>query len=331
MKQIGYWLLICCLFIALMVLIGGLTRLTESGLSITNWQPFSGVIPPLSDNTWQQEFSKYQTSPEYLKKNFGMSIDEFKGIFWLEYIHRLIARLVGVVFFIPLMYFFIKKELTLKESSKLFGIFALGGMQGFIGWFMVQSGLKDAPHVNHLWLAFHLITAFFIYALIFWQSLKYLGVENSHNYTIPSPKPLLLLVLLQIIFGAFVAGTHAGLMYNTFPDMDGALVPSGLFVMSPWYLNFIQNATMIQFTHRILAYAVVIYIFIFWSIARKNTLTTHIKYAINSLPIIAIIQLLLGILTIIHAVPIPLASLHQVFALVLFTNVILIEYRFASC
>lgn len=337
-RQIIIWLLACCFFIFLMVTLGGLTRLTESGLSITEWKPVSGIIPPLSEAKWQEEFSLYQQSPEYKYKNLGMNLEEFKGIFWLEFIHRLVGRTTGFVFLLPLIYFFVSKRIETKMAAKLLGIFALGGMQGLVGWFMVKSGLKDQPFVSHYWLAFHLCMAFIIYGLILWNALSLIK-KNHTSKPIKQlkNKPLwilyfsacifLAIIMIQVIFGAFVAGMHAGLFFNTFPDMDGQFIPPGLFILSPWLINFIENATTIQFTHRIIAYFVTLYSIIFCLISYSFTLTKALRHAITLLPVVVLMQVGLGVTTLLLHIPVSFASLHQVFALVLFTVVIFVIYE----
>lgn len=324
-RPVAIWLFICCFFIFLMVGIGGLTRLTESGLSITQWKPVSGTLPPFSENAWQEEFSHYQKSPEYLKKNIGMSLEEFKGIFWLEFIHRLVGRITGFVFLLPFIYFLAKGRIGRNLALNLGGVFALGGMQGVVGWYMVKSGLQDAPHVSHLWLAFHLGMAFIIYGLILWAGLALLDKKRESAPLVEAGLLknmalfLPILIFIQVILGAFVAGMHAGLIFNTFPDMNGQFIPDGLFIMSPLPLNFLENATTIQFTHRIIAYFVTVYILIFCLFSRKFNLTNTSRYAIWMLAIIVVMQVTLGILTLLLHVPIALASLHQMVALVLFT------------
>lgn len=318
-----------------MVAIGGLTRLTESGLSITEWKPVHGIVPPFSEGAWEEEFSKYKLSPEYLKKNMGMSLEEFKGIFWLEFVHRLVGRITGFIFLLPLIYFLSTKQISKNLGLKLFGIFALGGFQGVVGWYMVKSGLQDAPHVSQYWLAFHLGMAFLIYGFTFQAALnieknkvveKSTSGERFHPLLILS-NLILLLVFIQVMLGALVAGMHAGLIYNTFPDMDGKFVPSGLMVMLPWYINFFENATTVQFTHRISAYLITLLIITLWVSSLKFNLTNKLRYAISFLPIVVVVQITLGVFTLLHNVPVVLASLHQVFALVLFSLVIFINNK----
>lgn len=335
LNPVAIWLFACCFFIFSMVAIGGVTRLTGSGLSITQWKPVSGIIPPFTETHWQEEFAHYQLSPEYLKKNIGMSLEEFKGIFWLEFIHRLVGRLTGFVFLLPFIYFLATKQISGKLALRLGGIFALGGLQGVVGWFMVKSGLQSDPHVSPLWLAFHLCMALTIYGLVLNMGYGLWTMSKGKEYAAAPPLTpsslalfssfLIATAFLQIFLGALVAGMHAGLMYNTFPLMDGQFAPSGMFIMNPWYINFFENATTVQFTHRMGAYLLTMLIIIFWAYSRKFSLTNKLKRAIALLPIAVAVQFSLGVLTLLHQVPVALASLHQVFAVVLFSLVIYIR------
>ncbi len=329
-RTIAVWLFVCCVMIALMVLVGGLTRLTESGLSITEWKPVSGVVPPMHEQAWLKEFQLYQQSPEYEHKNFGMTLDEFKGIFWLEFIHRLLGRLTGFVFFIPFVFFLYKKKLEKPLTLKLLGILLLGGTQGLVGWLMVKSGLRDNPFVSPVWLSTHLGVAFFIFAAIFWLGLsKWYGVtyrSEGKNLLRRMAWVVIIAVYLQILLGGMVAGSDAGLVYNTWPDMNGKIIPDGLAVMQPWYANLLQNVTMIQFNHRMGAYIVSLLVagFAFY-LLKKGREAFH-KPAIMLLSVLAL-QMMLGIKTLLYAVPILLASAHQMVALLLFSVAIFILYR----
>lgn len=337
-QKVAIWLFACCLMIALMVLIGGLTRLTHSGLSMTRWHPVSGIIPPHTEAAWQQEFAHYKQSPEYKQHNFGMSLQDFKGIFWLEFIHRLLGRLTGFVFFVPFIIFLVKKQIDPPLIKKLAGIFLLGAAQGVVGWLMVSSGLKDNPYVSPVWLSFHLCTAFLIYAFIFLLGLSEWkrGRELS-----PSPNPVglkrfslltLLMVYMQVLLGGLVAGNKAGLVYNTFPDMNGQYIPDGLWVVQPWYANFIQNVTTIQFDHRMGAYMVALLTVILAVLLLRKPYKALHKAAMVLIAVVAL-QITLGIKTLLFSVPVGLASAHQVMALVLFSTVLFIVhglYRPAS-
>lgn len=321
-KQIKIWLLICCFMIFIMVVIGGLTRLTNSGLSMTRWEPVTGFIPPFNETAWQEEFDSYKQSPEYEHINYGMDLHEFKEIFWLEFIHRVFGRLTGFVFLIPLIYFIIKGAIDKKFAMKLGGVFVLGGLQGLIGWLMVSSGLKDVPYVSHYWLAFHLFTAFFIFTLIFLLALSLDKNEASRNisrgfklYSLFIP----VIILIQVVFGAFVAGLDAGLVYNTFPLMDGKIIPDEIFMMTPWYANFLENIPAIQWLHRMFAFFVTGNILIFWALSRKYDLNYSATCAIKLLVVFVAVQFGLGVLTLIYSVPVLLASAHQAMAMVLYT------------
>lgn len=314
--------------IATMVLVGGLTRLTESGLSIVEWKPVTGAIPPLHAEAWQDEFTKYQQTPEYIKKNSSMTLAEFKAIFLWEYTHRLIGRLVGFVFFLPFVYFLLKRRISRRYAWQFTGIFLLGGLQGVIGWYMVKSGLVDRPDVSQYRLTLHLGTAFLLYALIFWTALTLL---NTAKERLPLPgwfKGMALLlpimVFIQVLSGGFVAGLDAGLVYNTFPSMNGMFAPPELFSLNPWYKNLLENVTTVQFNHRIWAILTASATVGFWGITQylpslKSGLTLRQKNLINALLMVLVLQFSLGVATLLHAVPLTLASLHQMGALVLFT------------
>lgn len=334
-KTIAYWLFFCCFMIALMVLVGGLTRLTESGLSIVKWQPISGAIPPLSENDWQEAFTQYQQTPEYQKKNIGMELTEFKSIFLWEYTHRLLGRSVGVVFLLPFLYFLATRRISRRYAKHFSLIFLLGGLQGGIGWYMVKSGLVDRPDVSQYRLTLHLGTAFLLYALILWTALTLLRVgvysDTVKKAIIPREKGALpnlaiaitFMVAIQVLSGGFVAGLDAGLIYNTFPSMNGAYIPAGLGAMQPWYLNPFENITMVQFNHRLWAMLTSLVIISFWLFIQKNKekliLTLSERNLVHGLIIMLVIQFSLGVATLLHAVPIALASLHQMGALALFT------------
>jgi cytochrome c oxidase assembly protein subunit 15 len=326
-KQIASWLFLCCFMVVLMVMIGGLTRLTGSGLSMTGWEPVTAWLPPIGDAAWQQEFARYQTSPQYLKINIGMSVEEFKGIFWLEYVHRLIGRIAGVIFLLPLLYFAYKRAIDKPLLLRFSSIFVLGGVQGVIGWLMVSSGLQNEPHVSQYWLAFHLSTAFILFAILFIIALgRYYKSQTSYlsdNYVNvyklqPFAIAVTILIFAQIIMGAFVAGLHAGLIYNTFPLMDGKWIPEGLFPFTPLHENLFEDIKTVQFIHRTLAYLVCGSIILLWEKAKKLP-KSRFKSATNALLAMVFVQFSLGVLTLLHAVPTPLASMHQIGALVLFT------------
>ncbi len=287
-----------------------------------DWRPLTGAIPPITDADWQAELDKYRTSPQYEKINKGISVEEFKGIFWLEYLHRLLARGLGFAFLLPFVYFAAKRAFSKPFAFKLLGIFALGGLQGLVGWLMVKSGLQNDPWVNPAKLSFHLGLAFVIFSLIFWVALS---VRNQHK---PMPHyihiPLLygaavfisVMVFIQVVLGALVAGNDAGMSYNTFPLMDGKFIPDGLWSLSPALHNFIHNVTMVQYNHRIMAYvlSVAVIAFCIYGVRKQPQFST-LFYAIFAC---LVAQFLLGVVTLILVVPISFAVLHQANALILF-------------
>ncbi len=264
-KALIIWLIACLLLVTCMVLVGGYTRLSGSGLSITEWKPIHGSIPPLSAVEWEEEFAAYRESPQYIKVNHGMTLDEFKGIFWPEFLHRLLGRIIGLAFFLPFLFFLARGNLSRRMSFRLLGIFALGGLQGLIGWLMVKSGLVDNPQVSPYRLALHLGTAFFIFALIYWTILDILAPWEQHPRDIPTKtvvyfKVWMGFLIAQIILGALVAGMRAGLVYNTWPTMNGQWIPE----------NLMHDAvTLVQFSHRTLA-LLLIFSFAFWWYSQRK-------------------------------------------------------------
>ena len=327
-KPVIIWLLIGCLLVYLMVLLGGITRLTHSGLSITEWKVIMGTLPPLNEDQWQLTFEKYQQSPEFKIVNNHYTLAEFKSIFWWEYLHRLLGRIIGLVFLIPFIYFLLKKKLDKKVTKNLVVIFLLGGLQGFLGWFMVKSGLVKNPDVSHYRLAAHLITAFAVFGYIFWVvlNLVYPPEKNISTNTVNSirkiSKWLFAVVILQIIYGAFVAGLNAGLIYNTFPKMGTEWIPESVTALNPFWKNFIEGLAGVQFTHRYLAYTIVVLVFTIWYKGTKITLTERQQQAITLLVMIVLIQFLLGMFTLLYSVPLVLGVLHQTGAFVLFSSAI---------
>jgi cytochrome c oxidase assembly protein subunit 15 len=327
--MIALWLFACAFLVFLMVAVGGVTRLTESGLSIVEWKPVSGALPPLSESAWQKEFGAYQTSPEYLKKNSGMGLQEFKGIFWLEYLHRLLGRLVGIVFMLPYLFFLFKGAFTRRQAWGYAGILLLGGLQGVVGWYMVKSGLVDNPRVSPYRLMAHLGMALLLFALLFIQAHRVRKPEWLRNPVFGETGPaerryfrfsLLItgLMVLQILLGALVAGNHAGLVYNTFPTMDGQIVPDGLMARQPATVNFFENPTLVQFDHRIGAYLLTFFIvFFWWKLRRVVKISFATRLASNLLIYFVFVQFLLGVFTLLYHVPVTLASLHQINAIML--------------
>lgn len=331
-RQIAVWLLICCALVFLMIVVGGVTRLTHSGLSIVEWQPIVGTLPPLDQEQWQEVFQKYQQTPEYREVNAGMSLDEFKRIFWWEYAHRLLGRIIGLVFLAPFLYFLARGKIDRALVPRLAGIFLLGGLQGAVGWYMVKSGLVDDPRVSQYRLAAHLGLAFLIYAAMLWTALGLL-FPRSELQNDPGGRSLRRLswgvtgvIFIMVLTGAFVAGIKAGFAYNTFPLMNGHWIPPELFLLEPWYLNFFSNMATVQFNHRLIAWLLAVLIPLFWLRSRRLSLSPRARRACALLLIMLAIQITLGITTLVHVVPLPLAAAHQAGAVLLFTAALWVNY-----
>ena len=319
-RAIAAWLFVCCALVFAMVVVGGVTRLTHSGLSITEWQPIIGTLPPLGHAQWNEAFAKYQATPEYLQVNRGMTLEAFKGIFWWEYVHRLVGRAIGVVFLAPLLWFLVRRRIPSGLAPKLFVIFALGGLQGALGWFMVQSGLVDDPRVSHLRLTGHLGLAFVIFGAMFWTALSLIRAPaGDRARQAPLRRfayALTALVFVMVLAGGLVAGLRAGFAYNTFPLMNGAIVPPEIMMIDPWYMNFVNNMATVQFDHRAIAWVLAVLVPVFWWRARGAS--TPVRTAAHILLAALVLQIALGIATLLLAVPLPLAAAHQAGAMLLF-------------
>ena len=310
-NQLSIWLIVMFCIISFMIIVGGLTRLTDSGLSITEWELFRGFIPPISKSDWENYFSLYKQIPEYKLQNFNMNITEFKIIFWWEWVHRFLGRLIGLTFFIPLIYFAFKKGL--KETKSLIFIFLLICFQGFLGWFMVKSGLINRVDVSHFRLSMHLTTAFVILSLILWQILKCknLSINESHFIKYNLPLIFLLIIFLQIIFGAFVSGMDAGKIYNSWPLMGNSYFPDDNNIINLFKLSAFNDPSLVQFIHRNLAYIIVIfYLFIVYKIYKAKMFGLY--KSVNVLGILLIFQIILGIVTVLYGAQIYIASVHQI-------------------
>ena len=331
-RRVALWLFAVAGLVVAMVLVGGLTRLTDSGLSITEWRPVTGALPPLSDTAWEVEFGKYREIPEYALVNKGMSLAEFKVIYYWEWGHRLLGRIVGLVFLLPFLGFLVTRQFDRRTAILCLGLFALGGLQGFVGWFMVQSGLTARVDVSQYRLALHLGLAVAIFAALYWTGLG-LWKRSSEAAFEPAPMVtpeiapkrwgqagLLLagLIYLQIVLGAFVAGLDAGLASSTWPLMNGALVPSGLWELQPWWRNPFENPLTAQFAHRLAAYIVAASALVLWLRACQVGLAAPFRKSLGYLVWAVCAQVFLGIATVLAAVPIWLAALHQLGALALF-------------
>jgi heme a synthase len=318
-RQIATWLLVCCAILFSLIVLGGVTRLTGSGLSITDWRPVTGALPPLSEQAWQQEFDLYRASPEYQQVNRGMSLDEFKVIYGYEWAHRLLARLLGLAFAIPLAWFWLRGRIPPRLRWPLLGILGLGMLQGYMGWFMVKSGLVDIPRVSPYRLGAHLGLALLIYASMFWLALGLLRPARAQASARVSGglRPLLLLVAVTIMSGAFVAGLKAGLVYNTFPLMAGQWVPDGLLHLEPAWRNWFENPATVQFTHRLLGIGTLVAVLLLWLRAWRLPLEGAQRLAFHGLAVAAIVQATLGIKTLLMYVPVSLGAAHQGGAVVL--------------
>jgi cytochrome c oxidase assembly protein subunit 15 len=316
------WLFVVAALVCIMVSIGGATRLTGSGLSITEWQPIMGAIPPLTDAAWQEAFDKYRQIPQYQHVNKGMSLSAFKFIFWWEWSHRFLARLVGVVFFVPFVFFLATGRITRALAPKLGAVFLLGGLQGFIGWYMVSSGLSGRVDVSQYRLALHLSLAVLILGAVLWIAM---GLRDPAQRRWSEPLPgyrmaqvILALLFLQVIAGAFVAGMKAGAGYNTWPLMDGRLIPEGLFALHPRWANLFENALTVQFNHRLLAY--ILFVLVAWQVWRVVQRNEHGSAQTSAMALLfaVLAQIGLGIWTLLARVPIELGLAHQAGAVAVF-------------
>ena len=368
-RAMGWWLLFCCGMIFVMVVIGGITRLTLSGLSITEWQPVTGILPPLSDAAWLAEFEKYQSIPQYRLLNYGMTLAEFKTIYFWEYLHRLWGRLIGFAYALPLVYFLIRRQVPRRLVVPLSGIFLLGFAQGALGWYMVQSGLADRVSVSQYRLVAHLALALAIYGATLWIALGILsragakpspapreradrsrqravgegaanesgirpltsalapgGGEGTFSWWRRAAEAIIGLVALTIVAGGFVAGLHAGLTYNTFPLMDGSLVPSGYTQLQPFILNWFENVAAVQFNHRLLATTTVAAVLGLWWAGWRAGLPRPAQPALHALFVAVLVQFALGVATLLLVVPVPLGTAHQAGAVLLLTAAIVFRH-----
>ncbi|KPK12674.1 MAG: heme A synthase [Acidithiobacillales bacterium SG8_45] len=334
-RAIAIWLFVVAALIFSMVVLGGVTRLTRSGLSMVEWAPIMGVVPPITEAQWQETFDKYKQFPEYQKINKGMSVHEFKSIFWFEYSHRLLGRTIGLAFLIPFIFFVVRKQIEKQDVPKYLLMFVLGGLQGLLGWYMVKSGLVNRPHVSQYRLTAHLVAAIAIYSYILWVAWGLIVPKRDAEATrLRSLRNLGIgltgLIILMIVSGGFVAGTKAGLAYNTFPTMNGYWVPEGLYAMQPWWLNWFENATTIQFNHRLIAWILILAVPAYWFHARRHAPDEATRLALHLLLAMLAIQVVLGITTLLHAVPVALGAAHQAGALLLLTTVLYVVRRLTN-
>jgi len=307
-RIVAAWLFLCAALAFAIVLVGGMTRLTRSGLSIVEWQPLIGILPPLSPEEWEALFAKYRETPEFRQVNFNMTLEGFKSIFWWEYTHRLLARVIGLVYVVPLLFFQWRKMLDRSLAVKLWAVFMLGALQGVLGWVMVQSGLIDDPKVSPLRLTAHLGLALAIFALELWIALQLVSPRVSPFEKLPLA--LAYLIFAMALSGAMVAGLRAGYAYNTFPLMNGELVPPELLKLDPWWHNFLYNTATVQFVHRAFFWLIALLVLLAWWPARHRA-ASHV------LLVVFAAQAALGISTLLLGVPVPLAVSHQSGAVVL--------------
>ncbi|MEQ8166334.1 MAG: COX15/CtaA family protein [Alphaproteobacteria bacterium] len=338
-RGLAGWMFTLAAMVFIMVVVGGITRLTESGLSIVDWRPFTGLFPPMNEGEWQRVFEAYQAYPEFQKVNREMTLAAFKGIFWWEYIHRLWGRLIGVVFLLPFIYFLASGTLRGPAAWRTSLAFVLGGAQAGLGWFMVKSGLADDPRVSPYRLAAHLGLAVIIYGYLLWLALafrdQYRAPIRLHTrapaWTRRAAGLLLAWVFLVILSGAFVAGLDAGLAYNTFPLMGGEWVPPDLFHLTPAWRNFFENVTLVQFDHRLLGtltlFLTIALALAVWRAARQQLIPAPALAGFHVMAGVAALQVILGVATLLAYVPVSLGALHQANALVLFTLALWTRYR----
>ena len=328
-NSIMLWLITLTIMVFLIIIIGGLTRLTDSGLSMVDWQPILGTIPPLNNNQWQEVFNGYKLTPEFLYVNKNMTLDEFKYIFWWEWFHRFFARLIGLVFIIPFIYFLIKKNLNSFFYKRFSIIFSLGLFQALVGWWMVKSGLSDDPFVSPYRLTFHLTNAVIIYALLLWTSVEYFHLKSTNFISIRSKNVLILisiiLVFVTILSGGFMAGSHAGQSFNTYPLMNGKIIPEDIYLEDLGFLNMFENTVTINFNHRWIATITFIYTFSFFSYLIFKKVINLSNQIIISVLLILTLQFLLGIMALLSNVSIYYGSLHQTNSIALL-SILLVAY-----
>ena len=323
-NQLSLWLITMFWIIAIMIVVGGLTRLTDSGLSITEWQLFSGILPPLNNNDWIMYFNLYKKIPEYELQNYNMTLQEFKIIFWWEWGHRFLGRVIGISFLIPLVYFSFKIEFY--KLLNLYLIFFLICFQGFVGWYMVSSGLVDRVDVSHFRLSIHLLIAFLILSLIFWNYLKTKIINNNtRRISVFLPLIFLILVFIQIVVGAFVSGMDAGKIYNSWPLMGNTYFPNDNDFKDLFKLSAFSDPSLVQFMHRNLAYLIMFFYFLIFFKIYKNKIYDLYK-SINILGIFIILQIILGIYTVIYGAQLYIAAMHQLSSIFLVSSCIYFFY-----
>ena len=331
---LAIWLFVVIAMVFVMVVLGGVTRLSHSGLSMVEWKPVTGWLPPLSEAAWMEVFDKYKLSPEFQKVNKHMELDGFKSIFWLEFLHRLWGRLIGVAFFVPFMVFFVRGWVSWGLAPKLALMFVLGGLQGVMGWYMVKSGLVDRPDVSQYRLTAHFSLALIIIGTIEWVALGLLFPKRFGATGKASLGRFSVIIgvwaFVTALSGGFVAGLDAGFAYNTFPLMDGVFLPPDLYQLSPLYLNLFEDVTSVQFNHRLLAEALFVLVAIMWLKARRLELSPRRRLAVNCLGAVVLVQVALGITTLLLVIPMALAAAHQAGAVIVFMTALWMAREFTE-
>lgn len=333
-RQIRLWYLSGAGLVFIILVVGGITRLTGSGLSMTDWKPIMGSIPPITETQWEEAFDQYKQFPEYKEKNSGMSLADFQFIFFWEYLHRMLGRLLGVVFLVPFAWFLVRRTFDRKQFLRSVLLLSLGLGQGLMGWYMVQSGLIDIPEVSHFRLAAHLLLAFIIFGCCTWFALDLSGRKQKPSAGGGELKIwlnlFLILLLIQVTWGAFTAGLNAGYIYNTFPKMHQFWIPPEIFVLEPAILNFFQNISAVQWTHRLLATVLGVMVIATWARSlRLNVNDTEKKWIFILLGVV-LMQYAIGVFTLLYYVPTWLGVLHQAMAMVLFGAALVTRHRFKN-
>jgi len=323
---LGGWLLFCAVVVYLMIVVGGITRLTQSGLSMVEWKPIMGILPPFGEAQWMAVFDKYKQSPEYLKINAGMTLEGFKRIFYWEYGHRVLGRIIAIIYFVPLVYFLLRGMVPRQWYTRLFGLFVLGGLQGLMGWYMVKSGLVDVPHVSQYRLTAHLGLALVIFAYMLWFAMDFLRGDSKASHAskryLRATALVVVVVFLMMLSGGFVAGTKAGFIINTFPTMNGHWIPQGGLSLQPEWRNLFENPVMVQFIHRGFAVLVVLAVLSSFWVATNQRFRT-----MNALVVLVmIVQVCLGISALVMRVPVSLGAAHQAGAVALLAAALLVAH-----
>jgi cytochrome c oxidase assembly protein subunit 15 len=329
-RRVAIWLFVCAALVYAILIVGGITRLTHSGLSIVEWQPLIGALPPLSDTAWAKLFDQYRATPEFRLVNFDLTLEGFKAIFWWEYAHRLMGRLVGLVFLLPLLWFIGSRMISRNLAWRLAGIFGLGALQGALGWYMVASGLVDNPRVSPFRLTAHLGLALLIIGVMLWTAW---GLWTGPGERRPVPafaRVTVAVVFVMALTGGLVAGTRAGFAYNTFPLMGGVILPPDLMRISPWYLNFVYNLTTVQFVHRAIAWTLIVLVPVLWWWIRRTVPAPQARRQSDVMLGVLALQVTLGVATLLSVVALPLAAAHQAGAVLLYASSLWTAYALGA-